>query len=112
MPECIESADDFSSCSGRASRELLSSSGDGIDPTEKNVQNKATVEVRNALFDRRNSLVNKSLSARRSTRGVKPKPTLVVASRSIRLDDQPVAMGGAGEGIGATNPAHSVESHD
>jgi hypothetical protein len=51
--------------------------------------------MRNTLFDRRNSMVNKGLSARRTTRGVKPKPTSVVASRSIRLDERPVAMAGA-----------------
>jgi hypothetical protein len=59
------------------------------------VQNKATGEMPKTLFDRRNSVVNKGLSARRVTRVVKPKPTSVVASRAIRLDERPVAMGGA-----------------
>jgi hypothetical protein len=83
--------------SGLASRGLLSSRGDGIDPTEKKAQNKATVEMRNVLIDRRNSMANNDLGARRNTRGAKPKPVSVVTSRSIRLDDRPVAMSGAGE---------------
>ena len=86
ITQCVKSADDLGSRSGLAWRGLLSSTGDGIDPTEKKAQNKATVDMRNVLFDRRNGMVNKGLSARRMTRGVKPKPTSLVASRSIRLD--------------------------
>jgi hypothetical protein len=69
--------------------------------------------MRDVLFDRRNSMVNKGLSAWRITRGVKPKPTSVAASRSIRLDARPVVMGGAVRGTSVpTIPAHPVESHD
>jgi hypothetical protein len=66
---------------------LLSFGGDGVDPTEKKEQNKATDEMRNVFFDRRNSMVINGLSARRSTRRAKPKPTSVVASRAIRRDE-------------------------
>jgi hypothetical protein len=82
LPECVKSADDLVRRSGLASRGLLSSSGDRIDRTQKRAQNKATVEMRNTLFDRRNSMVKKGLSAGQSTRGVNPKPSSAVASRS------------------------------
>jgi hypothetical protein len=88
-------------------------SGNAVDPTEKTAQIKPTVEMRNGLIDRRNSVMNKDLTARRSTRGVKPKPAWAVASRAIPLDERPVVMGGAVRGASVpTNPVHSVESHD
>jgi hypothetical protein len=67
----------------------------GSTRRRKRRQNKPTVGVRNALFDLRNSMVNNGLSERHSTRGVQPKPTSAVATRSIRLDERLVAMGRA-----------------
>jgi hypothetical protein len=84
LPECVKFADDLGDDSSRTSRGLLPSTGDGIDPTEKKVENKATVETRNVGFDRRNSMANKGLSAPRRTSGGTPKPTSAVASCTSR----------------------------
>jgi hypothetical protein len=74
------------------------SSGHAIDPREKTAQIKPTDGMHGLLCDRRNTLVNNGLSARRSTRDVKPKPTCAVASPSIRLDERPVAKSGGATG--------------
>jgi hypothetical protein len=113
MPDCANSADDSGSRSDRASRGLHPSANDRFNPTKKKAQNKATDERLNALFERRNGVMNKGLSARLGTRGVKPKPTSAVATRSIWPDARPVELGGAVRGTSApTVPAHSVELHD
>jgi hypothetical protein len=69
----------------------------GSNRRRKRARNKATVGMRKVLFDRRNNMADKGLSAPCRTRRVKPKPTSAVASRASRLDERPVAMSGAGE---------------
>jgi hypothetical protein len=83
---------------GFVSGALHAPNGNGtipVDPREKRAQNKATVEMHNVLSDRRNTMVIRGLTAGRITRRVKPKPTSALASRSIRPDERPVAIGGA-----------------